>query len=223
MKNKTNFTLLFLAATIEVLSQTYLQRYGSKDVAAILYLLCGIAIGILPLLKRTSDTIGSYNLPISSIGKWVAWAFLSIGVFYFGYQTIQGQPLDYKFADMLPIIQIMGERWLTGGDVYAIIPEIWEGMQPIYLPAMWLPYVPAIGLNMDIRWINIFFILLASGIALRFWQKNESSSRFRAHAVYLPLLLLLSYILINYTTFVTISEEPIVVGFYALFGFGVIC
>ncbi len=219
MQKPSWYPLLLLLVVLEVISQTYLAALGNKDLAAIVYVLAGIGIGLVPLLKRkegrprTEVANGRSNaLPLITFG------LLVIGIGYFGFQAIKAQPLDYTFADMLPIIQIMGERWLAGEEVYAVIPEIWNGMQPIYLPVMWLSYVPAILLDIDVRFINLFFIALASGVALQFGRTKQGHQQWW---VYLPLLILLSYILITYTTFITITEEPVVVGFYALLGYSV--
>ena len=211
--------MLLLLVVLEVISQTYLAAFGNKDLAAIVYVLAGIGIGCVPLLKRQAAEVSGEDggerlsaLPI------IAFGLLLTGIGYFGFQAIKAQPLDYTFADMLPIIQIMGERWLAGEEVYAVIPEIWDGMQPIYLPVMWLSYVPAILLDVDLRVVNLFFIALASGLALRLGRTKQGHQQWW---VYLPLLLLLGYILITYTTFITITEEPVVVGFYALLGYSV--
>ncbi|MGH1433360.1 MAG: hypothetical protein ACRBG0_02770 [Lewinella sp.] len=219
MRKSSWYLLLLLLVVLEVISQTYLAAFGNKDLAAIAYLLAGIGIGLLPLLKRE---VGEPSPPKQEqrSNRWTATAFglVIAGIGYFGIQAIKAQPLDYTFADMLPIIQIMGERWLAGEEVYAVISEIWDGMQPIYLPVMWLSYLPAILADVDIRIINLFFIALASGAALQFGRQQYSV---RQWWVYVPLLILLSYILVTYTTFITISEEPIVVGFYALLGYSV--
>lgn len=204
---------------LEVISQTYLAAFGNKDLAAVVYVLAGIGIGLVPLLRRKAAEIPTEMEDRYSIAwQRIAFGLLLVGIGYFGFQAIKAQPLDYTFADMLPIIQIMGERWLAGEEVYAIIPEIWNGMQPIYLPVMWLSYVPAIFLDIDVRFVNLFFIALASGVALQFGRTKQGHQQWW---IYLPLLLLLSYILITYTTFITITEEPVVVGFYALLGYSV--
>ncbi|WP_020537895.1 hypothetical protein [Lewinella cohaerens] len=163
------YPLLLLLVVLEVISQTYLAAFGNKDLAAITYLLAGIGIGLLPVLKREAGKLAPQGEGLRS-NRWttIAFGLLVAGIGYFGIQAIKAQPLDYTFADMLPIIQIMGERWLAGEEVYAVIPEIWDGMQPIYLPVMWLSYIPAILAGVDIRIINLFFIALASGAALQF-------------------------------------------------------
>jgi len=72
-------------------------------------------------------------------------------------------PIDPDYADMLPVIKVMNERFLSGHwrSVYDRIPEIWNGVLPIYLPAMWLPYSGAVFLQMDMRWVTAGAVLLS--------------------------------------------------------------
>src|SRR6185437_3006803 len=81
-------------------------------------------------------------------------------------------PIDITNADMLPIIKVMGDRFIAGqhSHIYDTIPWIWHGTRPIYLPAMWLPYVPAIFLGIDMRWVAIAGLLFAFIIFLCYYR-----------------------------------------------------
>jgi hypothetical protein len=209
------FISLVLLSTLEVLAQTFLQAYWSKDASAVIYAVSGLLIGILPLLETRPGANASVEMRGKTALHYLLLVFLSLFISYFGWQAIRQQPLDYTFADMLPIIQIMGERWLDGSAVYAIIPEIWDGMQPIYLPMMWIPYTLPIAAGLDIRVINLVFIAMAVFLALGAKPKKS----WLAYLILLPVVLVLAYILVDYSTLLTISEEPVVVGFYALLGY----
>ena len=221
---KKTFLLLLIFTCLEVISQTYGQRYGSKDIASILYFLSGISIGILPLLKTKKESKSSPSI-LSKINTnyFSAFAFIliAIAVWIIGTSLFQQHPLDYKQGDMLPIIQIMGERWLSGNQIYAIIPDIWEGMQPIYLPAMWMPYASMVALGVDIRITNLIFILIAVFLILDIPAFKQKKSRLTL-LVLIPLLILLSYIFIEYSTLITLTEEPIVLGFYVLLAYSLV-
>ena len=207
---------LLLLVIIEVISQTYWHRTGNKDIAAIIYLLAGLGIAMLPMLqsnfraKKSSPKLWwpLYLLGMLSIFALVGWSVPSI---------FRNVPLDYKMADMLPIIQIMGERWLAGGDVYAIIPEIWDGMQPIYLPAMWMPFVPAIAIGVDLRWASV--LLLIIGVVLVFASHSGKSRSTWSLLTFLPILLMFWFIFRVYPGLISLSEEAVVVFFYLLLAF----
>ncbi len=62
--------------------------------------------------------------------------------------------------------------------VYDTIPEIWNGIQPIYLPAMWLPFAVAEKLHIDIRWVTILALFFAFSAGILLWNpfKNKKLS-----------------------------------------------
>lgn len=209
--------LLIGATFLEVLALTYFKDHLSKDLSAVLLPAAGMLVAVLPLLfttpkrEATNEPAGlSLMLPYILFGAGSLWCI------YNGWGKLQQQPLDYRNADMLPIIKIMGERWLAGLEVYAPIPEIWEGIDPIYLPAMWMPYTPCIAAGFDIRWTNILFILGAAFLALKAGPTHRAGAKLM---LLLPMAVLLYYIFGVYPTLITLSEEPIVVGFYLVFAF----
>jgi hypothetical protein len=199
--------LLTALAILEAYFQTYMVQYGNKDLAAFGYLLTGIGIGILPLFIIPAQEAESSPTRTQRILHRALYGLLALAIFYFGVGIIQAQPLDYKYADMLPIMKKMAERWLVWGDVYAIIPEIWGGMQPIYLPAMWLPYTLPIGLGMDMRWMSLLFLAIGAATCVRLFKQPSFWP-------FLPLAVLFAFILLDTPILLVYTEEPIVIGFY---------
>lgn len=63
-------------------------------------------------------------------------------MYLFTKHWISTSPLSYTDADMIPIMQVMSQRFLQGewSMVYQPVQEIWNGIQPVYLPAMWMPF-----------------------------------------------------------------------------------
>lgn len=199
--------LLTVFAILEAFFQTYLVQYWNKDLAAVGYLLTGLAIGILPLaVIPTQKTLSSPSRTQRILHR-VLYGVLALAIFYFGFRIIQAQPLDYKYADMLPIMKVMAERWLVWGEVYAIIPEIWGGMQPIYLPAMWLPFTLPVGLGIDMRWMSLLFLAIGAATCVRLFKRPSFWP-------FLPLAVLFAFILLDTPILVVYTEEPIVIGFY---------
>lgn len=210
--------LFFGLLTFSIL-EVYCQTFGPKvpypSFIALLYLFAGLMIGLLPLVWRLPL---SHSSAPKQLPGWIGNMLVITGLLaccYKGHFLISQSPLDYRMADMLPIIKIMGERWLAGSPVYAIIPEIWEGMQPIYLPALWLPYIPLIAAEIDLRYVNIIFLLLP--LVLLFWTKDQKVSLERL-LLLVPAAILLGYLFWEYSTLITLSEEPIIIGYYVLLG-----
>jgi hypothetical protein len=132
-------------------------------------------------------------------------------------------PIDITNADMLPIIRVMGDRFIAGqhSHIYDTIPWIWHGTRPIYLPAMWLPYVPAIAMGIDMRWIAIagllfaffvFIFLYKAGSAVRDRRSNYLSFFLGA----LAFLLFWWVVADNTAGIVSVAEEGTVIGYYVL-------
>lgn len=131
------------------------------------------------------------------------------------YKWIQDAPMDYHDGDMLPIIKIMNQRFLNGqwSHVYDIIPEIWNGIQPIYLPAMWLPFGLPVLLGLDLRWMTVLALFVVSALFL--FKINP-----RHHKA--PYLLLAAFVLIWWllsaenSGLIPYTEEGVVILFYSL-------
>ena len=115
--------------------------------------------------------IPQLQLKPSSVYPRKQWIIKLLGVivllpvsYYFSRKIMDATPLGIENADMLPIIKIMGQRFLHGDlhAVYSPIAEIWGGIQPIYLPALWMAFVPALIFDFDLRWITVTGIWLSA-------------------------------------------------------------
>jgi hypothetical protein len=125
-------------------------------------------------------------------------------------------PMDYHNADMLPVIKTMNQRFLNGQwkHVYDNIPEIWNGSQPIYLPAMWLPFAPAVALNIDVRWLTVACLITVFGISVLLISFKQKLS----FIILLISAMLLWWLLSEDDThgFISFSEEGFVILYYFL-------
>ncbi|HET6254415.1 MAG TPA: hypothetical protein VFE32_10090 [Puia sp.] len=247
MKRPVSLSSALLAAfAVETLSSTWcLKLHSWIPVFSILYFLSGLAIaGLLlrlpelrvpalakspwrnPAIQRSAILIGLTALAIYS---WCLYWF-------------DDMPIDITNADMLPIIKVMAERFLAGrhSHVYDPIPTIWHGVQPIYLPAMWLPYVPSIALGIDMRWTAIAGVLFAFGAFIFLYKPSGSHGPISgspgpvsrshgpisgsqgsipgSHASFflgvLAFLLFWWIVADNTPGIVSVSEEGVVIGYY---------
>ncbi|MBX2876565.1 MAG: hypothetical protein KTR30_30905 [Saprospiraceae bacterium] len=192
--------------------------WGNKALASLLYLAGGLGVAVFPMLQWEIRYPKNSAIPYR-----IAEIILAILLAACAWRTaalLFSAPLDYKQADMLPIIQTMAERWWMGESVYAPIDEVWGGMRPIYLPAMWLPYVASAVAKIDLRWIGTSLLLVS--FAMVFYTPLRKN---RVHGgqllALLPPILLAIYIFWIYSTLITLSEEPLVVFYYVLLGFAI--
>lgn len=205
---------LLLLTVLEMLCQVYWLRTYDKGIVSVAYMLLGLAIGCIPLWKVDRPAVSDKK----TSGR--IWGILALVFGYFVIQTIAtskkimaGTPVDYHISDVLPIMQIMSQRFVNGQEVYAIIPEIWGGMQPIYLPAMWMPYIPSVVWQFDPRWITVFFLLAGSGLLLLWRPKGQSLSTWSV-LVLLPMLVMFANFLHWDPILISMTDEGVVIGFY---------
>ncbi len=207
---------LFLLVLLETLCQVYGLSHYDRRTVSVVYMLSGLAIGCIPLWKVERPVAkGRVEQP------WI-WGLLAIVFGYFVIQSIvtaqkimSGTPVDYHISDVLPIMQIMSQRFVNGQEVYAIIPEIWGGMQPIYLPAMWMPYIPSVVWNFDPRWVTVFFLL--AGIALiLLWPPPGKRLTWSTLLVLIPTLGMFANFLLWDTILISMTDEGVVIGLYVL-------
>ena len=154
--NKKNLLLFSLAA------ETFLASYGlligqQTSVVSILYLMAGLVFIFSLLLLPSARLPVVTELKKESLLKLPLFILILILAFITSRYWLDLIPLDPDFADMLPVMKVMNERFLHGEikHVYDPIPEIWNGTHPIYLPAMWLPYLFTVALHVDMRWTTV--------------------------------------------------------------------
>lgn len=212
--------LLFLLVTLE----TYCQVAPTKDLAietaSILYFVTGIGISILPLLKINPTPFKGENARILRQLHLLLYAtFLVLFIPYaydWALKIFERFEVHYKMADMLPILEIMGQRFLNGAPVYELV-HFWEGTEPIYLPAMWLPFVPSIYMEIDIRWTSMTALLVS--VSFIFFIGKKSLYNFKTFLIALPLYFLIDGLLHTKSVLIYLSEEPIVIAYYLFLAF----
>lgn len=214
MKNLWS-VLLFAFVTLETYCQVARPKELDIQTASILYFISGLFIAVLPLIKIKPNPFEGENKRI--LRELNLLLFLLFLIFLIppalerATALFQRFAVDYKVADMLPVLKIMVERWLKGERIYELIP-FWEGTEPIYLPAMWLPYIPTIFLGFDMRWTSMLAFLV--GISLIFFMGKKGSFNFKFLLIGLPLYLLIHGILYKNSVILYLSEEPLVIAYY---------
>lgn len=211
------FSAFFLAilTTAECQLMGSASRGGDQTTPSIISFILGIAIGVLALFKVEKLNASDRTNRIVKIVLALFCLWLIADTIHFSKHILSGTPVDYRIADPLPIMEIMSQRFLKGEDVYAIIPEIWGGMIPIYLPAMWLPYVASTIFHFDPRWMDIVLILSATIVPMLLIRRDRKYSWFT--------LLVIPAVIAHYQQFmhidrrlISMSDEGVVIGWYVL-------
>lgn len=215
-KNTLHLLLLFILT--EITLTVFNNKIQYKELSSVIYFISGILIGLISIycirVKQKHSHIKNKNI----FGLYYILILILFVFFIFKLQKLFViSPLNYKWADMLPIMKIMTERFIDGVNPYNKIDEIWEGMTPIYLPTMWIWYVIPIILKIDIRWVNVFFILL--GLSLILYKKEK-----KVHIYDFVILFFVAFFLIESLhhknqDWYLLTEEPLVAGYYLLLAY----
>lgn len=212
---------LFVLSTLEMLCQVFWLKNHDRHLVSVVYMVLGLLIGIIPLWKVERPNAGNLKTTRLILG------ILAVVFGYFVIQTVitsrkimAGTPVDYHLSDVLPIMQIMSQRFVNGQEVYAIIPEIWGGMQPIYLPAMWMPYIPSVVWHFDPRWITVFCLLGCSALIL-LWQPARKRLSGWSLLVLVPTLVMFANFLHWDPILISMTDEGVVIGFYVLLAWAI--
>jgi hypothetical protein len=212
-------TAILAAFAVETLSVTWaLKIPGWAPFLSFPYFISGICIALLllyfPLLRLPAPSVISWKTPVN-VYRFFCAAMMSLVLYSWCRYWFDEMPIDISNADMLPIIKVMGYRFIAGqhAQIYDPIPSIWQGVQPIYLPAMWLPYVPAIFLGLDLRVIAVAGIFLAFTVFI-FLYRPKGYPAFLLGVI--AFLLFWWMIADNTAGLVSVAEEGVVIAYYVM-------
>ena len=228
---------ILAAFAVETLSVTWaLKIPGAAPYLSIPYFISGICIAVLllyfPSSKLPAPELKPWKDP-SNLYRFFGMAMMALILYSWCTYWFEETPIDIANADMLPIIKVMGHRFIDGqhSHIYDPIPSIWHGVQPIYLPAMWLPYVPAIFLDIDMRWISVAGLFFAFSIFLFLYRPQplppstlapDQSRAVRTRSYLSFFLGVLAFLLFwwmvadNSAGLVSMAEEGVVIAYYAM-------
>src|SRR5450432_199367 len=221
--NRKNLLLFSLAA------ETFLTSYGllagnQAAFVSILYFAAGLIFVFSVLILPDACLPGIHLLKNEFPLKILPWLLMIVLAYIISGYWLDQIPLDPDFADMLPVMKVMNERFLLGDvkHVYDPIPEIWNGVQPIYLPAMWLPYLPAIALKIDMRWITVTAVLLSLAIILAAIRIRKNRYFGYGQIALAALLFWWIFSRNDIHGLISMSEEGVVVFYFVLLAVAII-
>jgi len=215
-------TLLVAAFALETFSITYgFKIEGYEGWFSVLYLVAGLSLGVLMVL------FPQVNIRLFSTGqvprpmKWVQVGLFVIAGLVIWCQSkslIASMPIDINYADMLPVIKVMDQRFIDGHwrHIYDTVPEIWGGIKPIYLPGIWTPFVPAVFAGIDMRWTTVGCLFFVFGVyLLSFYAPRQKILSFITLAI---ASMLLWWLLTEDDEhgLITRTEEGTVIVYYVL-------
>lgn len=215
--------MILILAILQVLSATYLLKIGGvQAVNSILFLFCGLGISYFILKIPSFKTERRLLINKQLWGKAIFILVLLPVSYFAARKMMDSTPLQIEYADMLPIMKTMSGRFIEGNwrHVYDPIPEIWGGVQPIYLPAMWMPFTASLIFDFDMRWITVCGIWLSVALCIwpGIWKRNVSYVFFA-----LTILTLLTWLHIDGShNVIRLTEEGVVFFYFSLLAVAII-
>jgi hypothetical protein len=204
-------------------AETFLASYGlllgsQTAIVSILYLLAGLIFIISILILPAARLCVVRDLKKESVIKLPLVVIMLLLAYVTSRYWLDRIPLDPDFADMLPVMKVMNERFLHGDwkQVYDPIPEIWNGTTPIYLPAMWLPYASAIALQIDMRWVTVLAVLVSFIIILSGIRVHKNGYFGYGQIAVTALLFWWLFARNEVHSLITMSEEGVVIFYFVL-------
>lgn len=213
---------LLLVFTVETLCATYGLKIGNHSaVVSVIYFIAGTSMSLLiicispPEKNRVNPFVPN---KFNRYFRVMVFLIMSVMAFIVARYWFDLIPIDIDYADMLPVIKVMNERFVAGEwrHVYDNIPEIWNGTNPVYLPAMWLPFSPAVLFNFDMRWITVACLLFVFGVFL--FKLDFSKKNIISFFALMIAAILFWWVFAEDDAhgFLSMSEEGVVILYYSL-------
>lgn len=146
----------------------------------IAYFLTAMIIGIYPIIilnkkqfKPVSGTKKKLPQRVVYISL-VAFVAMAALMAYQYNLTLAAYPIDPKLSDVIPQIEVLVRRFLSGEFAYVPITEFgWEMRSP-YLPLHWIPFAIPDIVGMDYRWFAFGAFLMATmAILVRLFRQKS--------------------------------------------------
>ena len=213
---------LITAFAIETFCITYGLRFPPLIPAfSIIYFVAGIGIAVLLLYFPDAKLLPRQKLNLHSSLFYYKSAFLivlAVIISYLSKYWLDAVAIDIHNADMLPVINVMNKRFVSGQwkHVYDTIPEIWDGIRPIYLPAMWMPFSVSVIFNFDIRWVTAGCLLFV--FSVYFFILRPGNNRFFSFCTSIIAFMLFWWLMTENDLhgFISVSEEGVVAVYYVM-------
>lgn len=213
------YLLVFLVTLEVVVHITGISLFGG-DVTTWLTLTLGLVIGCFPVLWSQPERVPDNQTLSPSYLLWLIFLLVGLMVLHYGEEVFTKVDIDYRKADMLPVIEVMSKRFLAGEDPYMTIPQIWDGIQPIYLPALWMPYTLAALCDIDMRWISVIWLLFGLAGYLHIIQSYIHGLRSKLLGI-LPGVLAVTFMFSLDDSAITMTQEGVVIGYYMLLAYAI--
>jgi len=213
--------LLIIAVALEniFLFFGYRQFHFSQFGNAAGLFLSSVAVGFILLYKFYGHniTLQPHRLKITNRASYLLLGSFILALFLLGFKYLpifRQNPIGPQYSDIIPEIQVACKRFLSGENVYTPITEFGWKLELTYLPAQWLPFIPAQVMKFDYRWVALgIWIIAALTLFLNVLRTNNLSHQ----GIAAMMIIGGNYVLIhNNPGIVASTVEIMIAGYYML-------
>jgi hypothetical protein len=211
---------------VELDMLTFFQNVMGPHASPVILLVSGLLAGILFIRYGNQTRLDTSPGSRGIVGWVVAAGIICVLAVIFGYMMMPGfakypfeNPQTASGSDIIPQIQILVQRWLSGEFPYqSILPDNWSWghtLYPTYLPMTWMPFIVAEKIGLDYRWFA-FLCLVGAFFYSLFSARPKLSSLSLTLLSLLPFVIL--YLFLQHRPGIfSLTVESLIVAYYLCF------
>ena len=224
-KNKYSNISLVILIILQFLFLFYFfnNNITNQTVNAFGYFIVSVLYGVVLLYKFYGRDAQPDVRKASVKKKLIFYISLALTFIWLNNVTIDiMKDFDFpKHSDIIPAVQLMCKQYLKGGYVYSrgVLAPIYWYCPAGYLPAKWVPYLPAEYFHFDYRTVTfIIWIVAAVGIAVR---SVKLSNNMTTLCSFILIFGGYFYISVADPSIIGITIELAAAGYYMMFIWGI--
>ncbi len=232
LSKKYSYSTLVFVLFILVIGEQFVFWYRRKwglgnELSAFLLAFVGISIAVMYVYtssqsrEEASSTSLSRSFSPAKLILWTVVGFMSVAVSYEELRKLFAiYPMDFN-SDVLPVMEAQARRFLEGIHPYRIVRFETYDVYPPYLPAFWIPLLPAVFAGIDIRWVAYFVFAISTGVFGYFYASKPLPPLPKLIGICIMSTVIWSYYFYDNEFSLSSTSEALVVAYYLLLVMGI--
>lgn len=210
--------LIILSIVSEMLALLFLYNQGitGSMFNAFLLFLSSMATGLLLIGKFYNREISLQYANNKKLNSFLLLTCLAISLWmiYSFSNVLKNTPIDIRWSDIIPAIEIVVKRFIDGQNPYLPMTELGYTTPVGYMPFHWLPFTIAEKLHIDYRCISFGIWLITSIFFIIRLKKHNNISA----AILCIISALIYFFMLNYNIgMMAMTVELLIASYYMLF------
>jgi len=185
----------FILILSESLFMTLFIGRAGIYLSPVITFLFSLSIGLFPFVIKPNKSKRNYtnSFFLKILPFFTAIAGFAIVILLYR-NILHNFRIDPNISDVIPTVDIMSHRLLSGEYPYQLITDYGYQIPPTYLPLQWLPFVVSSLFNFDHRWIPLGSFLIALTVFYIVVNKSKLTLIEKNLTTLLPIIILILFI-----------------------------